>query len=859
MKCFLDSETCGLHGMAITLQYAFDDGPITIHEFWTTPIGESLALIERICECEVIGFNLAFDWFHICKIYTTFLLAKEKLGEDAYPDEHIEQIALLEKEARDGPCVKPFKSFDIMLHARKTEFQITMERSDIRIRRVPTQLAWTLANELEHRVKLDSILFARNASKIGPNWKVHDIRSSDGDINPDFKDIVLKFKPSMALKSLAVHALGIPSEEILQFSDIEVPRVLWPVDVGYAPFALAITSPAKGWKILKKYGKKKIGRRAQFAWPALIKHHIDHWSYNEDARTYAIKDVEYTRRLYDYFGRPDTGDDDSELATMVGSVRWRGYAVDLEGIKALKAAAEKRIQEVPTAPHKVKQWISQVLSEEEKATFTSTGKVTLQKMASFINGEPCPLLPMHEMFGNKCEHCNMTGKLPAPESAKRAQAVLEARMMKKEVELYDKLLLAGRFHASFKVIGALSGRMAGADQLNAQGIKRTKTVREKFPLAFGKLKLRGGDFSAFEVVLADAAYNDHVLRRDLQTCEVCRDIQVVEVPNGSAPANRTLSASSLATYTKKRLQEEAKKRKKAEEEGKSYKEKTPEEIGNETLKTFYCPKCGFNKRMKIHALFGVHVYPDMDYDQIKATDGMPDDRYNKSKSAVFAMIYGGEAYTLMTRLGVPIEVADEAYKKFTSRYAGVGMARQRVIDSFCSIRQEGGIGSKVVWNDPAEYVESLLGFKRYFILENQIVKTLFELAENPPEEWMKLKIKVRRRDREQTASGAVRSALFGTSFQIQASNMRAAANHEIQSSGAQITKHVERKVWDIQPHGVHDWLVQPMNVHDQVLTPTDPSVDDQVYEAVYKAVESFRDRVPLIEFDYKPMESWASK
>ncbi len=89
--------------------------------------------------------------------------------------------------------------------------------------------------------------------------------------------------------------------------------------------------------------------------------------------------------------------------------------------------------------------------------------------------------------------------------------------------------------------------------------------------------------------------------------------------------------------------------------------------------------------------------------------------------------------------------------------------------------------------------------------------------------------------------------------------MRAAANHEIQSSGAGITKYVQRRIWDCQPHGANPWMVQPMNVHDAIYTATHPSVKQQVQDVVFDAVESFRGRVPLIEFEYKPMQDWSSK
>jgi len=106
----------------------------------------------------------------------------------------------------------------------------------------------------------------------------------------------------------------------------------------------------------------------------------------------------------------------------------------------------------------------------------------------------------------------------------------------------------------------------------------------------------------------------------------------------------------------------------------------------------------------------------------------------------------------------------------------------------------------------------------------------------------------------------VSSALYGAAFQMQAANMRAAANHEIQSPGAQITKRVQRKIWDLQPVGVHDWLVALMNVHDEILCVNHPTMPDTIADVVRMAVESFRSQVPLIGMEwYKCGTSWASK
>src|SRR5205085_8660047 len=118
-------------------------GPIHIHNFWKEQVIDSMNLIKKICEDEcVVGFNLAFDWFQIQKMYN-LLERFINLGGSplAYPEEHIETIANLEADARFGSCVKPHSAVDLMLVARKTKYQITMNRGDIKIKRVPTVLA----------------------------------------------------------------------------------------------------------------------------------------------------------------------------------------------------------------------------------------------------------------------------------------------------------------------------------------------------------------------------------------------------------------------------------------------------------------------------------------------------------------------------------------------------------------------------------------------------------------------------------------------------------------------------------------------------------------------------------------------
>jgi DNA polymerase I-like protein with 3'-5' exonuclease and polymerase domains len=386
---------------------------------------------------------------------------------------------------------------------------------------------------------------------------------------------------------------------------------------------------------------------------------------------------------------------------------------------------------------------------------------------------------------NGCVRCGGTTKLlPGPHPAAiRAKHVLDLKTADKEAEVFAKLIRAGRFHASFKVIGTLSSRMSGADGLNAHGIKHTTNVRGIFPLAWNGMVLSIGDFDSFEVTIADAVCKDPDLRADLL--------------NGK----------------------------------------------------------------KIHGIFGQLMYPEMTYEEVCATKNQADDRYTKGKQGFFATIlYGGTWQTLVRKLRVLEVNAKSAIEQLLSKYQAVARWRAGVSQAFCSMTQPGGIGTRVVWREPADYCETFLGFRRYFTLENKICKALFDLARQLPKGWRQCKIKVLRRDRVQTADGAVSSALYGAAFGIQSGNVRAAANHQIQSPGAQITKRAQRRVWELQPTGIHDWLVAPFQVHDEVAVVSTPETMEPVAEAIAETVESFRAHVPLIKIGWhKNAASWAEK
>src|SRR5690606_10945385 len=119
---------------------------------------------------------------------------------------------------------------------------------------------------------------------------------------------------------------------------------------------------------------------------------------------------------------------------------------------------------------------------------------------------------------------------------------------------------------------------------------------------------------------------------------------------------------------------------------------------------------------------------------------------------------------------------------------------------------------------------------------------------------------VRRRDRIQTIGGAVSSSLYAAAFAVQSSNIRTATNHEIQGTGSQITKAVQRAIWDYQPAGISEWLVQPLNIHDEIECPVKEGHEENVKRIVQEKVEEYRPIIPLILMKWKiGFPNWASK
>lgn len=708
----LDTETCGLVGPMLTAQWSEDDGPISIHEVWETPVRKTLQIIERFADSDICGWNLAFDWFHIPRAYTVL-----RLLPPARPPT-IAGWCAVEREATRGPCVKPRSAMDVWLHSRQGPCQALMNRKDIRIRRVPKALAETLAAHLTATTTLDPIYFARRAQ--GMLWECE----SDPDVidGEDFPDVVLHFGSRGGLKPLARHLLGEDCQ------DYPVEKSRFPKERLWDP----------------------VGSRD---WQRVIDYHIGFWHETELARQYAKDDVRLTRALWKHFGSPPPGDDNSTLACQVGAARWRGWSIDRETMEQMRAMAEVRKDLAPRAPKEVLYELKQRLSPAEAAVLRDTRtEPTLTAIAD--------------------EH-------PDDDAGNFARMVIAARSSEKEIDLCNKVLEAERAHFSFNVLATLSNRMGGTDDMNGQAIpnkRKGSRIREGFTLADGGMQLWGGDFKSFEVSIAAAVYNDPQLNADLAT------------------------------------------------------------------------------GLKMHALWGGDVY-GLGYEAVKDDPGL----YDRSKKSFFAKLYGAEADKLGTVLNLPEDKVLAGIARFETRYPKVAEARKRIADGFCSMKQTRNRGP-IEWHEPREFVDSLFGARRWFTLENNLARYLFEMAQNPPKELRMTEGTVHRRaNRSQTPGGALQTAIFACAFSIQAAAMRQAANHEIQASGATITKRLQCNIWKLQPHGVHPWVVQPLNEHDSIMLPTQPESSMAAADVVSETLHFYRPSVPMIDMDWFPFTNWGDK
>ena len=70
-----------------------------------------------------------------------------------------------------------------------------------------------------------------------------------------------------------------------------------------------------------------------------------------------------------------------------------------------------------------------------------------------------------------------------------------------------------------------------------------------------------------------------------------------------------------------------------------------------------------------------------------------EEKYTRSKSGVFLILYGGLPYGLKTRLGVDEESAQKAYDRFMNKYHGIKIGKNIINNNAVKYK-------KRLWNPP---------------------------------------------------------------------------------------------------------------------------------------------------------------
>jgi len=263
----------------------------------------------------------------------------------------------------------------------------------------------------------------------------------------------------------------------------------------------------------------------------------------------------------------------------------------------------------------------------------------------------------------------------------------------------------------------------------------------------------------------------------------------------------------------------------------------------------------------IHALMAMDLY-NMTYEQVMATKGTGDDVYKKAKIVVYSLLYGSTIAGIAKKLTLPVNVVQKAYDDFVAKFPGVAKARKDLAAMFTAISQPGGRGTEVFYDEPQTYVESMFGFRRDFSIEFELLKVLFDFANNIPEEWKKIKGKsIRYGDILKAYWQHVAAGLFGCAARsIQGGVIRAALNHIIQSTGNHLTVGLQTAVWTIQPVGIAPFKLSLMSIHDEICVVSAPEVVDEVTKVVYTCIQEQQDRVPLLSMEWMSnAASWAGK
>lgn len=511
--CIFDSETLGLHGPMVILQYKFDDEPAVLYNPWLEPVDKTIRLIERMVLSRVVAHNITFDWQKIQSFYNAIRGLALNFGGDKRPIDYVDEMVHLFYTCRNDFCLKPPQAVCTLMLCQKQIGGAASDMKEIRVRKIPAEVGPLVAHVLNKHTKIPEIMFARRKTE-RDMWNVGEC--SEKDAGDDWCDVVLKFAPSNSLKDVCKLVLG--ADQIQKLGKDLRPDE-YPVEEGYAPYCNLLDEGGYYYTPKPKNGQAPVKRKL---WPLLLHDHIRFWNEDPKAVKYAMDDIVLLLMLYEHLGRPET-DFDAEIGCQVASVRMAGFSLDLDKLEAgieestkHNDAAEVNVD----SPKQVKQYIMGALDELE--AFVVAEGCNKKKLEWIIRNftltdqEECGCNPNKDCA--RCDNRRVVGPGPMP-VVRRAQHILDVRLHRKRLQLYNKLAVSRHAFPSFRVIGTKSGRMSGADGLNYHGIDSSQSIREVFTLADpdSDWVVCGGDFDSQELAIMAATMKDAALDHDIRT------------------------------------------------------------------------------------------------------------------------------------------------------------------------------------------------------------------------------------------------------------------------------------------------------------------------------------------------------
>lgn len=481
---YFDTETLGLYGPPAIIQYAFDDEDPIMYNPWLESAGRTRNLIRRVVASRAVAHNITFDWQKLHGLWAGLA----DFADTEIPIADVSRYVRSEFIHRSHACLKPAAAVCTLLVCQKELGGSALAAKQIRVRKVPAHAAELLCGLLNSKTDLPPILFARQKTKREP-WTV-----GENDEGMGWKDIVLNFAPSNGLKEVSRYVLG--AQDTQKIGAEVLPPVM-PDEIGYCPYVHVLA--------------QRMECHDMKLWPDLLQDHIDFWNNDPNAVRYALDDITLLRNLDVHLGKRDT-DFDSEIACQVASCRMAGFSIDNQ---KLSEELEKSQQILNTrevnvdSTIQVRSFLAECLDPlEQEVVMHGCDKSVLKSIVKeYVATE------REDCCGEGCGYCEGKGYIeagPLP-VARRASHILKIRKHKKRMQLYSKLDLAGEAYPSFRVIGAKSGRMSGADGLNYHGIDGSKEIREVFTLAEGDWVVSGGDMNSQELAIAAAVMKDESL------------------------------------------------------------------------------------------------------------------------------------------------------------------------------------------------------------------------------------------------------------------------------------------------------------------------------------------------------------